>query len=538
MAEVWPYLPLNEITEGLSWLTEVDQRRDDESRWAFRVARQTFDLSFRMTTGRYLEAKRLLESNISGDWLVPVWADASRVLVTPGDEEIDVDLRAEFFVGGKAIIWVDCETWEIADVVDITPAGLVIYPAPELGGSLLVLPLRAALIREAVKVKRSMRQTWELSIVFESQDNPDGRYIVEPMAVTISIDVSTSMKDASPIEGVDCFTLAKANALAILDYLEATGVSHDVRVILYWGGHMTETHVACDAAGYASLRDFVTGADNFGGSIWELAFSGVESFYVNDGRRVMFLISDVGASIGISDAQDRRDSIDRLEVFGVMVSGGATTYLDQIDNTDGADLVVEDGDGTTFAMLTLLELESLDLVPFLVCGGAVVEAQSGQIMRVTSYVDSSLGPVLPVTERNVVEAIRSTTIRHADRGEAWQTKRLLAYVQGRSLPFYVADFSLPTIGFTTSSIRIATSYAGAVASWAGQIVNVGGLLREIETAGIVTGAIELTFRPVPSLPVSRELRVVRRVRLYSDDMELQWHRGAGWLKVAIEAGEN
>lgn len=539
MAECWPYPPLNEIGERLSWLTQVDQRRDDESRWGYRSARQSFDMVFRFVTDRFLEARQLLLDNVAGEWLVPVWHDGTATAVTGGDVSIEATSSAEFYVGGQAIIWAGFDDFEIVEVTSIDDGSIGFTPAASSSRArAFFAPLRVALIRDGAKISRGARDTWEIKIAFETTDNPDLALLIERTEIEIAIPVSSSMTATSSTAGFSRLDVAAVNAKAILSHLERSGASHDVQVTLYSSSSSYLRRNACDADGYQDLRDFIDAATTSSGASYAAAMANSATFF-NGGssvRRLLFLIaSEVGSSA--SSAVTIRSSIDRLEVFGIMLDDASTSSLDLVDNTGGA-RSIDDGNDDLFAavILGLLGLEQFNATPLLDCGGAVLGSQSGQIMRATSYLDSGVGPVVPVVERSIVESIRSTTIRHKTREETWALKVLLHFIQGRSRPFLVADHSLEALAMTEATATIDGTLLADETNWIGTPIKLFDEVRIVQDATLDGGLVELAFDPVQDLPAGLILRILRRVRLYSDELLIEHNRAAGWATVTLEAG--
>lgn len=539
MAECWPYVPMTEIAERLAWLTEVDQRRDDESRWGFRTARQVFNLKFRMTSELYIGAEQLLEDNVSGDWLLPIWTDGTATAITFGATTIPVATTAEFFAGGKAIIWETFENFEIVDVVSVASGSIVISPAAAAARSRsYVMPLRGALIRDGASVQRLAREAWEIEINFETTDNPDLSLLMDKAEIEIAISLASSMASSSSTPGFSRLAVAKVNAISLLNHLERTGVAHDVQISLFSNAQTSLKRDACDAAGYQDLRDFVSSAVVAGSSVadYAQALSDSSTFFNDAGRRVTFLVSD-SAGTGASGAITIRTGVARLEVFGIMLDDASTTQLARVDNTGGA-RSVDDGNDDLYSsiLLGLLDLDQADGIAVFPCGAAVLGGQGGTIIRATSYLDSGLGPVIPVVERSVVENTRSATIRHDTRAETFEVKRLLHFLQGRNRPFYIADQRVQALDMTETTARVAARLL-APGDWVGRFVDLFGTVRTITGATLDDDEVEVTFERVEDLPYPLALRMLRRVRLYSDDLEIQHNMRAGWATLKIEAGK-
>jgi hypothetical protein len=70
---LWPFCPTPELSETLSFVTDVIQPVASEQRIRFLDApRQSFAYSHAMTFRQYERAKLMVESNGYSDWDVPV----------------------------------------------------------------------------------------------------------------------------------------------------------------------------------------------------------------------------------------------------------------------------------------------------------------------------------------------------------------------------------------------------------------------------------------------------------------------------------
>lgn len=172
MAEVWPYLPLPVITERLSWATAVHTRRDDESRWTLRPARQVWTLRHNLRAEEAEGARFLFASQPLGEWHVPVWVDATRVTVASGATSATCSTDAEFVAGGKAFLWADCDTWQVVTVGSVGSGSITFSPAAAATYA-AVMPLRVCIAREGLQITRLSRDFWTVEGVWEATDNPD-----------------------------------------------------------------------------------------------------------------------------------------------------------------------------------------------------------------------------------------------------------------------------------------------------------------------------------------------------------------------------
>lgn len=174
MAEVWPFPPLPEIAERLSWLTAVHQRRDDESRWTLRPARQAWVLRHGLRSEGAEAARFLFASRPLGEWLVPVWVDGSRVSVAATDTVLACSTEAEYVAGAQVILWASCDAYQVVTVASVGTGSITLASAAGVTyPSALVMPLRTCLAREGLQTTRRTRDVWEMEATWEATDAPD-----------------------------------------------------------------------------------------------------------------------------------------------------------------------------------------------------------------------------------------------------------------------------------------------------------------------------------------------------------------------------
>lgn len=129
MAQVWPFKPLVEYSETLSWLTSVHQAKEAEQRSSLRTRpRQTYDFSYAMTPSQFSRAKliteHLFDDGGDGSVLLPIWTDL-QVLggVSSGATTLTVDTTTSHYAdGGQAILWESDTVFE-AVTIDTVSAG-------------------------------------------------------------------------------------------------------------------------------------------------------------------------------------------------------------------------------------------------------------------------------------------------------------------------------------------------------------------------------------------------------------------------------
>lgn len=539
MAEVWPFLPLPEIGERLSWLTSVHERRDDTSRWSLRDPRQTWTLRHRCGAARADAMRWLFRSNALGEWDVPAWTDATRVSVSSGDTSIECSTAAHYEVGGQAIIWGDCDSYTVRTVEAVMGSGITL--AASVGtdyAAALVMPLLTCIAREGLSMTRVTKEFWEAEIAFE---RPMASAL-GPVRVMFAVDRSGSM--INPVDPynpvISRLGAAQAFVASGLDYLEATGLVHDVRV-LGWNsgepGSVGLERIACDAADYDDLRAFVASLTIAGGSNYTEAFDGAPSFFDGSKPHHMILLTDGGGS-NSTTAASLRDAIAGLAVHGVAIGGPATESLDEVDNTGGA--VESDGSAASAeAILSSSLTEAARGVPFhagavyFACAGAVLEPVSGRIAQAATFIDSGLGPVRIEADRSYVEDLAEATIRESGSSGVWAMKQTLLAIRGQDAPFWMPVAGHDILASTTTTIDIASRRSDPL-DWIGEHIDAGGQQREVTNAALVSGRYRLTVDALSSAPTGR-MRRLALMRGRSDEVEIR-HRRGRWAEAKLTVG--
>lgn len=535
MAEtLWPWLPLEEIGETLSWETDLQPRRDDDIRATLRAVRQSLTLRHSLRTPDYVRLRDAVRATPLGDWLVPVWPDATRgVAVGAADTLLAVETDADYVAGGRAIVWAGCDAHA---VVEVSAVGEGEISLAEATGTefpdALVMPLRRCLVRDGYRVTKRDPRHWSVEATFEALDGPDPAGLGEPLSLIFALDASGTM----PIEVADGITrwdVTVRNVGEILDWLEQSGLAHSVRIILWTDPDEAIERIDCDAADYQDLRDFLAGIASFpNGSGIERAFDDAAAFYAaGSGRRLMLFTADQSAS-NLAAAIALRDAIAGLTVRVVTVEDDFTFY-DTLDSYGGH----VTSTGPAIAMAEALQLEALSLaahdgLAYLACAGAVVEPLGGLIRRAAVVLDG-LGPATATATRAIDDDQIAATLVRSGRTGVRETRRQLGFLQGRHRPFWIPEFSLPILASTTGTVTVAAGVHDDVADWTDtDLALPGGVFRRVTGASVVGGDHELVVATMPAAPTGR-VRILRRVRQLADRVEIGHRRRAGIARVAL-----
>lgn len=558
MAEVWPFIVMPEVGERLSWVTSVHERRDDTSRWSLRDARQTWMLRHTFAAARMDEARWLFRSNALGEWDVPVWAYGTRMAVSSGDTDLAVDIPGAFDVDGQAIIWADCDTYTVRTVSGVTDAGITL--SASVGATYaaaLVMPLHRCITREGLKVTRATREHWEVEAVFEVNTAPaETATTLEPMRVLIAFDASGSMTISLPYSAPR-IEVIQSGVIEALNFLEASGESHDIKVTAFNVGSTSLERFACDAADYNDLRAFVAGVTAANNTDWADAFDGASAFFGGDGG-TMFFITDGypeappqdGADV-VANAVAARDAIPGLTVHAINIVYNMPTHSDLVDSDGQSDMLVLTG-GTIYSSIVSGLLSSdgggggggeedeppavttYNGLVYFPCAGAVVEPVAGRIMQAATYIDSGLGPVRIEPNRSYVEDLGEATVRESGAAGIWAMKQTLLALRGQDAPFWMPVAGHEILASTTTTLTIAAGRTDP-ADWIGEHIDAGGQQREVVAAAVVSGNHRLTFAAMSAAPTGR-MRRLAIMRGRSDEVEIRHHRVARWAETKLTVG--
>lgn len=168
MADLWPLVPLPEIGETLAWLTDIARSDNSEMRHSLSEGRQYLAYRFQRS-GDFQKAEALFRSNPLGEWLVPVWHEASKVgAVQPSDTTLSANMDASY--GSQALIFGGKDTWQ---VVDVQSVGAELTLTSAVGASYdnpTVAPLRTCIMPAGAGVARQTRRHGAIEIEFLAAD--------------------------------------------------------------------------------------------------------------------------------------------------------------------------------------------------------------------------------------------------------------------------------------------------------------------------------------------------------------------------------
>lgn len=147
----WPFRPLPDSLEALSWQTDVMQSGESEMRVSLRPARQVLSYAYTLRDPRTARAEGLVRAFSPVEWLVPVWHEGTDVGALGGAETVlTLSTDADYAPGRLVVIWGGCDDFVIRQVASVG-AGSIAITAP-VGRAFLsarVMPAAFAWMTEA-----------------------------------------------------------------------------------------------------------------------------------------------------------------------------------------------------------------------------------------------------------------------------------------------------------------------------------------------------------------------------------------------------
>lgn len=169
MPNVWPLVPHPEIGEALAWNTDV--RRDQSSEMRDSLSDAVQSLSYRFPrSGDYQLAEGLLRSNPLGEWLVPVWHEASKagdVLAT--DTVLNVDMNASY--GAQALVFGDKDNWQVVDIASVGASLMLTGAIGTAYTNPTVAPLRTCYAIGGAAAEKTSYRHGGLEVTFQAKDD-------------------------------------------------------------------------------------------------------------------------------------------------------------------------------------------------------------------------------------------------------------------------------------------------------------------------------------------------------------------------------
>ena len=164
MPSLWPFIPEREVTEALSWATDVIEFEDGEQRLATRpIPRGELSYTYQMTPAQFGRARELARS-IGGDTCyVPVWTEAEHVgAVSAHQVNLAIDPVGKCYSEtGYLLVWDDADDCEVVAIGSFGSGVINLDPWVVLAYSdAWVAPIRSATFAQEFEAPRDAVDTF------------------------------------------------------------------------------------------------------------------------------------------------------------------------------------------------------------------------------------------------------------------------------------------------------------------------------------------------------------------------------------------
>jgi hypothetical protein len=174
MPNLWPFVPLMNISETLEHLSNVFTTRTTEQRLALRYQpRQTLMYVTHHDNYTFARAKAFAAENADVSVYVPVWLEAVRLQgVAALDTELFLDTSyGDWRVGSQLVIWQSYDNYSVIPIQSINPTSIILEgpPAQEFQQP-YVIPVRECLAKQGYQFARTALMA-RVTAVFSVMDN-------------------------------------------------------------------------------------------------------------------------------------------------------------------------------------------------------------------------------------------------------------------------------------------------------------------------------------------------------------------------------
>ena len=140
MPDLWPYVPLPDVSETLAWSTDVVRADSAEMRYALHSGMQYLTYAYQMDS-RFQEVSARFKSNPLGAWHVPLWHQSSKAgAVLSTDTALNVDVNADWT--DYAVVFGGCDDFVIVQIDSVTSTLNLTAPVGAAFTNPTVAPIR------------------------------------------------------------------------------------------------------------------------------------------------------------------------------------------------------------------------------------------------------------------------------------------------------------------------------------------------------------------------------------------------------------
>ena len=188
--DIWPFSPAVQAQESLEFLTDIRITPQGEMRDALRDARLGFAYNFIWDDATNARAAHMFRSNLTGDWLLPVWSEITqgRVIAAAGVLALPVSTDASYVVGGAVFLQAADGSYA-QGVVGAPGAGLMTLDEVTPFEVVAVAPMVLAFVVGSMGGKRHFVGHTVRSLEFSVRDG--AHWGTSPFEIYVGYDVLT-----------------------------------------------------------------------------------------------------------------------------------------------------------------------------------------------------------------------------------------------------------------------------------------------------------------------------------------------------------
>lgn len=557
MPTIWPYAPVDSITERLAWSTDVLQSRSAEQRIALRrIPRRSFAATHIMGALRYAEAQSIIRTE--EDYLIPHWGQIVSVGPIAAGTPVTVSgafNSSELEIGSQAIIWQNDQSYEQVAITAISDTDAELDSVAGTYTNALVMPLLAAKLPNGITVSRDASPWRRVTADFQIDENIDASAFGKVL-LYIALDTSASM-DTDVGGGITRLDNAKVALTATLDYVLETakeyGADIDIMVVGWDSGKTSQTETSVDATKVASLQAFINGLTTTFGTDFTKGVEDAPTFFasVDYNTGVVIFVTDGVPSGGtpLVNAQDARDILDtvatQIETYGINIDLSGITYTEIVDDTEDDSVPVVAGDDPA-ALLAAFQaavypeyyeqyrgMDVLVDAQLIEIGGSFAES----IRYEVAAFDNGTAKPEYIQRRTIPENLFAIRWHHLDMAEMYTVIKWIHTRKGRQKAFWLStvadDLEIAgNISGTTLPVEdyIRTDFPVDV-----DILSTAGVhyFRRVTAATPSGNIVNLTMTSTLSLTQANVSRIsyLLCTRFATDAIEVQHRPGFGIIQI-------
>lgn len=167
--------PLPEVTERLTFSTDIARTLTNEMRTSGSLGRTEIDYALTLTTDQYADFEEVIRDNTDADWDVPMWHERTRrVDLSSGATVVTATAEADYRVGGKLMIWGGCDAYELATIDSISGDTITLTAGVSANYTrAAVMPVHTCFLSAPVSRQKSQRGLLRVGVTFQLRETVD-----------------------------------------------------------------------------------------------------------------------------------------------------------------------------------------------------------------------------------------------------------------------------------------------------------------------------------------------------------------------------